>query len=416
MKNANSVRWRRRAGWTLGLTALLAGGAGLAVLGGWKPWAALQAPAEKPASATPPAQVTAVPLEFSPQEVVQPQRSAWSHRLEFSGPLVAPQTATVRARASGTLVALEVAEGSRVQAGQVLGRIDLPDLGSRLAERQAQLEATEAALAQAQRTHGNNQSLAQQQFISPSALDSSRLALQSAQAQRAAAAAALDTTRSGLRDARLLAPIAGIVARRHALPGEQLAPEQAVLTVVDLRQLELAGSVGTHELARLAPGLPVLVQVEGMPEPVAGQIARIAPAAEPGTRSIGITISLPNPGERLRAGQYALASAALAPAAGSPEALTVPEAALLQAHGQDQVWVIADGVLARRAVQLGRRDGATGRVEVLQGLTPDSQVLAARFDALREGAPARIAQAPVPRTQAAAALAAASAPRTGLAN
>jgi RND family efflux transporter MFP subunit len=416
MKITNTGRWRQRGGWALGLTALLLGGAGLGVWGGWKPWASLQGPAAQAASAAPTAKDAAVPLEFSPHEVVQPQRSAWSHRLEFSGPLVAPQTATVRARAGGTLIALEVAEGSRVQAGQVLGRIELPELGSRMAERQAQLEAAEAALAQAQRTHGNNQSLAQQQFISASALDSSRLALQSAQAQRAAAAAALDTTRSGLRDARLLAPISGIVARRHALPGEQLAPEQAVLTVVDLRQLELAGSVGTHEVAQLAPGLPVQVQVEGLPAPVAGQIARIAPAAEPGTRSIGITIGLPNPDERLRAGQYALAWAALTPAAGSPEALTVPEAALLQAHGQDQVWVIADGVLARRAVQLGRRDAAAGRVEVLQGLAPDSQVLAARFDSLREGAPARVASAAAPKAQAAAALAAASAARTGLAN
>ena len=50
------------------------------------------------------------------------------------------------------------------------------------------------------------------------------------------------------------------------------------------------------------------------------------------------------------------------------------------------MWVIDDGVLARRAVTTGRRDEAQGRVEVLSGLAPGAQVLAARFDNLREGA------------------------------
>jgi RND family efflux transporter MFP subunit len=337
-----------------------------------------------------PAQPATPVLEFTAHEVVAPQAQRWSAWLEFSGPLVAPQTATLRSRAAGTLLALSVTEGQRVQTGQLLARLELPELGSRLAERQAQLEAVRATLAQAQRQHANNESLAQQQFISPSALDHSRLALQGAQAQVAAAAAALDTTRSGLRDTSLVAPIAGIVAKRHALPGEQVAAEQPLLTLVDLRTLELWAHVGTHEVARLAPGQPVQVRVEGLDGPVAGRIERIAPAAEPGTRAIAVVVALANPGERLRAGQYATARVELVPTAGSPDHLTVPEAAVLQASGQDQVWVIDQGHLARRAVQLGRRDATSGRVEVLQGLQADSQVLAARFDNLREGAPAKV--------------------------
>jgi membrane fusion protein (multidrug efflux system) len=58
--------------------------------------------------------------------------------------------------------------------------------------------------------------------------------------------------------------------------------------------------------------------------------------------------------------------------------------------GQDHVWVIENGKLARRAVKLGRRDEREGRVEVLDGVPPASQVLAARFDNLREGAKAAV--------------------------
>jgi multidrug efflux pump subunit AcrA (membrane-fusion protein) len=137
--------------------------------------------------------------------------------------------------------------------------------------------------------------------------------------------------------------------------------------------------------------MAVQVQVEGVTLPVAGRIARIAPAAEPGTRSIGVTIELANPKETLRAGQYALARATLAD---DTDRLTLPASAVGKTSGQDHVWLIENGLLARRAVTLGRRDELTGRVEVLQGVAPAAQVLAARYENLREGAPALVVAAP----------------------
>ena len=106
-----------------------------------------------------------------------------------------------------------------------------------------------------------------------------------------------------------------------------------------------------------------------------------------GTRAIGVTIALPNPKERLRAGQYALATVELAD---PQQRLTLPATALASSAGQDHVWLIENGVLARRAVTVGRRDAREGRIEVLAGVKPDSQVLAARFDNLREGAKAAV--------------------------
>jgi RND family efflux transporter MFP subunit len=331
-----------------------------------------------------------VPLEFAAREVVQPTLARLPTVVEFSGPLVAPGTAIVRAKAGGTLLALAVGEGSRVRAGQVIGRIDLAEVGSRVAERSANLESARAALAQAERTHASNERLAAQNFISPIALETSRSARETARAQLNAAQAALDTTKVALRDTTLVAPIGGIVARRHVLPGEKVSPEQQVLTIVDLAQLELAGQVGTHEVARVAPGMAVQVNVEGVAQPVAGRIARIAPAAEPGTRSIGVTIDVPNPKEQLRAGQYALVRATLAD---DTDRLTLPLAAVGNTSGQDHVWVIENGALVRRAVTLGRRDEREARVEILQGVGAGSQVLAARFDNLREGARASVVAA-----------------------
>jgi membrane fusion protein, multidrug efflux system len=333
---------------------------------------------------------TPVTLEFAPREVVAPALVALATQIEFSGPLVAPQTAVVRAKTGGTLLSLTVAEGSRVKAGQLIATIDATEMASRLAERQAMVESARASLVQAERTHGNNQRLADQQFISSTALETSRAALDSSRAQWRAAGAQLDTLRAVSRDTRVLAPIAGIVSKRHAVAGEKVSAEQNIVTIVDLARLELAGSVGTHEVAQLSPGVPARLKVEGVDEVVAGKIARIAPAAEPGTRSIGVTIELANQKETLRAGQYALASVELTD---PKQRLTVPASAVGNTAGQDHVWLIEAGVLARRAVTVGRRDGREGRVELLSGVTPASQVLAARFENLREGAKAVVVAA-----------------------
>ncbi len=382
---------RRRTGWIAGVGVLALAGAGAV---------ALAVSRGKP-DASGKAEVT---LEFTPREVVAPLLVTMPASIDFSGPLVAPQTAIVRAKAGGTLVALSVAEGSRVKAGQPIGRIDLAEMSSRLAERSAQLESARAALAQAERTQASNQRLADQQFISPIALEQSRSALDAARAQARAMQAQLDTARVGLRDGQLLAPIAGVVAKRHAVAGEKVSPEQPIVTLVDLARLELAGSVGTHEIGRLQPGMAAQVNVEGTTETVAGKLARIAPAAEAGTRSIAVTIELANPVERLRAGQYALAKVRLDD---PTQRLTVPLTAVGNSAGQDHVWLIEGGALARRAVMLGRRDEREGRVEVLQGVGPGGQVLAARFDNLREGAKAVV----LPNKSAAVASAAASTPQ-----
>jgi membrane fusion protein, multidrug efflux system len=328
-----------------------------------------------------------VTLEFVPTEVARPVAARLPLTLEFSGPLMAPRTAIVRAKAAGTLLSLAVAEGSRVKAGQVIGAIDLSDLQSRAADRAALVESAQATLLEAERQHTANIGLAAQNFISPTALQTSQARLDAARAQLKSAKAQLASSNVGLREATLAVPISGIVGKRHVVAGEKVSAEQPIVTVVDLSTLELAGSVGTNEVSLLAPGQRAAVRIEGQSADVAGRIDRIAPAAEAGTRAIGVVVVLENRSERFRAGQYAEARVELADPA---ERLTVPSGAVGQASGQDFVWAIEKGALVRRIVVTGRRDPASGRVEVIKGLDPNAQILALRFDNLKEGAPAKV--------------------------
>ena len=344
-----------------------------------------------------------VPLQFVAAEVTRPQMSRMPLTVEFSGPLVAPRTAVVRAKAAGTLLSLSVAEGSRVKAGQVIGAIDLADLQSRAADRAALVESAQASMIEAERQNTANTGLAAQNFISATALQTSQARLDAARAALKSAQAQLASSRVGIREATLAVPISGIVGKRHVVPGEKVSSEQQIVTVVDLTTLELMGSVGTQEVSLLAPGQPVQVKVEGQTTPVPGKIDRIAPSAEAGTRAIGVVVVLDNQGERFRAGQYAQARVELADPS---ERMTVPAGAVGQASGQDYVWTIERGALVRRIVVTGRRDPAGGRAEVIQGLVPEAVLLAVRFDNLKEGAPALVV---AQRTGASAAPSAASA-------
>ena len=328
-----------------------------------------------------------VTLEFTPAEVVRPLLAAMPERIEFSGALMAPRTAVVRAKAAGTLLSLAVAEGSRVKAGQPLGTIDLSDLQSRAAERAAGVDSAKARMVEAERAHKSNEDLANQRFISANALESSRATLETARAQLKSSQAQLATSALGIREAALVAPISGVVGKRSVVPGEKVSAEQELLTVIDLKELELAGVVGTHQVSLLKPGQKLAVRVEGATSPVEGRIDRIAPMAEAGTRGIRVVVLLPNSDEAFRAGQYASAEVLLKD---SEQRLTLPVGAVGQASGQDFVWTLEKGALVRRIVITGRRDTVNGRVEVTQGLNADSQVLAVRFDALKEGAAARI--------------------------
>ena len=360
-----------------GVVLAVAGIATTLALGGGSVLALRKAPE------TPPV----VTLEFTPAEVVRPAWATLPVVVEFSGPLVAPRTAIVRAKAAGTLLSLNVAEGSRVRAGERLGDIDLSDLETRVSDRAALVESAQAALAEAERTHQANIGLAAQNFISPTALQTSQARLDAARAQLKSAQAQLATIRLGVKEAALVAPISGIVGKRHVVPGEKVSAEQPLVTVVDLSVLELAGTVGTHEVSLLRPGEAVDVRVEGEAKPVRGRIDRIAPQAEAGTRAIGVVVVLENRGERFRAGQYAQASVRLED---SQQRLTVPAAAVGQTSGQDFVWALEKDALVRRIVITGRSDPGAGLVEVVRGLAPETRVLAMRFDNLKEGVPAKV--------------------------
>jgi RND family efflux transporter MFP subunit len=333
---------------------------------------------------TPPA----VPLQFTPADVAYVEPRSLSRWLPVSGTLQPVRQAVVKAKVAGDVLELNVREGEAVKAGQVLARIDTTDLQSRLADRIGALESARAQLALAEKTRAMNVRLLTDKFISQNAFDNAESSFDVARGNVKSAEAQVQLARNALKDAVAVSPLSGSVARRHVQPGEKVPMEAPLVTVVDLSDLEVQALVPANDVPELRPGMAVRFTVDGFGERAFdGRIQRINPSTEPGTRAIMVYVSLPNTDASLRAGMFATGRIALAASAPAP---TLPAAAVRTEAGQSYVWLIDQGRLVKRVVSLGRRDDASGRVEVLSALAPGLPVLAARFDNLRDGAPALV--------------------------
>ena len=227
-----------------------------------------------------------------------------------------------------------------------------------------------------------------------------RSAWEVAAGNRDAATAQLTLARKALADARITAPMDGIVAERFAQPGEKLAIDGRILSIVDLSRMEIEAPVPAAEIGPVRVGQAVELRIEGVAQRQVGHIVRIAPSTQAGTRSIPVYIALDNRDPSVRAGLFAQGSLAVETRDG---VLTIPLNAVRDAGARLFVYAIVAGVLAERDVRLGvRDDGGSGLVEVVSGLASGDRIVAGNLGALRAGTRVRVAAPAAPAGTAAA--------------
>ena len=373
------ARWliRRRA---VGVTVVLL------VLGALAGSVALRANKNSDASAMPGGGPVA--LEFAAADLAYVEPAALTRWLPLSGTLQPVDQTTVKAKVSGEIRQVAVREGEAVKAGQVIVRVDTADLEAKLTDRIGTLEASRAQMAMAEKTRAQNQLLLKQNFISQNAYDNAESNLSVTQGTLKSNEAQVQLARNALRDAVVMAPLAGTVAKRHVQPGEKVSFDAPLVTIVDLMQMELQAMVPANDIPELNIGMKVGLAIDGFGDRrFTGTIERINPTTEAGTRAILVFIHIPNPDLSLRGGMFGTGRVTLAAGAPVP---TLPAVAVHVEAGQSFVWTIENGKLARRIVTLGRRDDTAGRVEIKTALPAGTRVLAAPFDNLKVGAPALV--------------------------
>ena len=342
-------------------------------------------------------------LRFGPMDWVTVKPTLLASYVPLTGSVRALDSATVKAKVAGELRSLSVREGMAVNKGDIIGQIDTTDYELRIQERQAQLRQGEAQLLTAQRNADANQQLVARGFISENSSANTVSALDAAKAARDTVRFQLDQALKALGDTGLIAPISGMVAERHALPGEKLSPDNKVLSIVSTEKLEAELAVPAQDLVGIQIGQRLDLHVEGVDTAQAAKVLRINPATSGSSRNVMVYLQLEGPTSKLRIGAFVQG---LLPLQSKGQVLAVPFNAVRDQGGRQAVWVVRQGKLEEQLVRTGIRDdrakapnGALGMVQILEGLNEGDAVIATALGTSSSGSAAMKSGVPVQLTQ-----------------
>lgn len=318
-------------------------------------WLLLLAPAA-------PAQAQGVPVRVA--EARTQTVEAWFRTL---GEVVSAERVSITPQQAGAVRELLVTEGERVEAGQPLVQMDEQ-------RAQAELRSAESVLAFARETLQRSATLGAQGLRARSDLERDRTFL-------AVAESDMEVKRVTLEQLTLRAPFAGIVTRRLVSPGALVQPGTAVLEVQSAGPARLRFRVPQSLAAEVRHGQRVRLPA---PHAAEGRVVRVEPALDPATRMLRVTAefddaALPRPGA---------AQPVMLVLRAAPDAVVVPETAVVFTLAGPAVFVLDGGRVRRVAVETGER--GDGTVEIRHGVAAGARVVTEGAFRLEDGAAVQV--------------------------
>lgn len=351
------------------------------------------------------------------------RQMAFPVRTHASGHLIPWREAPLRIDAAGPVVERSVEEGDRVEAGDLILRVDDREEHIALEEARADVLQAQAAfaveadaprhaaasdtteLAAARTAYRAARDAFAQGDVSRADLEAARRryeaarvgaglerdAVQAARTGLIAAEQALARARLNLERTRVTAPFDGRVANLSAQVGQRVSPGDPLGMVLQDRRLKVEVDVLEADVVRIRKGAPAQVHVPALDgrsdksTRLDGTVWTINPKVDATTGTARVTVALPNPDRRLVAGLHAtvrLETQRL------NDRLVVPDAAVLVRQGRDLVFVVEDGRAQWRYVDVGTRSGHV--VTITQGVHPGDTVAVSGHYALAHDAPVTV--------------------------
>jgi RND family efflux transporter MFP subunit len=331
-------------------------------------------------------------LEFLPQEIFKVTPIELKQTMALSGALRAVDQASVKARVAAEVREVLVREGESVTAGQILVRMDASEFQARVDQAKGNLHAVRAQLEIASKNRDNNRALLDKGFISRAAFDNTASQFAAAQANVESAQGALDIVQKLLNDSVVRAPISGLIAVRNVQPGEKVSTDYKLLDIVNLKKMECEALVPTSDIPKIKIGQSVLLHIEGLTEEFIGNVTRINPATQAGSRSIAIYIQVANPQDMLKVGMFVDAHLVLRTKA---NAIAIPQTAVHKESSGAYVYALEKNLIVRKNITLGQegRSGEVALIEITSGLNVEDQIVKTDMGNLRPGTAVRMTQA-----------------------
>jgi len=331
-------------------------------------------------------------------EVASAMAMTLTDDVQAVGSLKSRQGVMLRPEVSGRIAKLGFADGQRVQRGQLMVQLD-----DTLQRAQMQQALAQASIA---RTNlQRSKELQAQGFVSQSAVDQNAAALQVADAQVALAQAQVDRL-------RVVAPFSGTAGIRLVDVGDFVKDGADLVNLEDLSSLVMEFRLPERYLTRVSTGQAVEVTLDAVPQQVfRAQVEALDSQVAADGRSLLVKARLGEGSSQLRPGMFARGRVVFAV---RPDAVVVPEEALVPLGNRQLVFKVVDGADGKKVSQrLDAKAGVRldGKVEILEGIRPGDKVVTAGHSRLlrAEVVPVRVidlavATAP-PKSKAASAAA-----------
>ncbi len=317
--------------------------------------------------------------------------------LLLTGSLKAKETVDITPKITGRIEKINYLVGDRVAAGQVVAVIEADELEQQVRRSEASYAVSEANISSRQAELANSKAdldraklLFSEDLLSPQEFQQAQTSLavfeaqvQLAKAQLQQADAELTELRIRLEQARVYAPMNGIVSARYVDPGALVTPNNPIIQIVNLATMVTRGNVPERNIGRLEVGRSAAVNVDAIPgQQFEGRIARIAPILDAATRSAVIEIDILNPKAVLKAEMFARITLDLG---STREATLIPRDGLVYRGQQPGVYIVPDA--ADRPVFRVIETGLTreGQIEVLANLDAGTRIVGRGATMLREG-------------------------------
>lgn len=331
-----------------------------------------------------------------------------------NGYVAARTKASVSAKTAGRLAYLGVSEGSHVQRGQIIARLDNNDLQAAVAEAEANIATAEASTGESRADLENLRRdanrlrdmraqradlISQQDLDRATSLETQAQArVTAAEARKRSADAALQMALANNENTLIRAPFSGTVLRKDAEVGEVVAPSVgggltrgAVVTMADLTTLEVEVDVNEAYIGRIHNGQLARITLDAYPDTsFKGSVRQVVPTADRQRATVQVKVSIADHDPRILPEMGAKvdflvpdSARAAGVAAVSHPVLRIPAAAVKTDAGASVVWIVRDGRLTRRVVQTGPVSG--GFLEVRSGLNGGEQLLTGGVEQPVEG-------------------------------
>jgi membrane fusion protein (multidrug efflux system) len=293
-----------------------------------------------------------------------------------TGEIEAVQSIMLRPEVDGRIVSILFQEGQEVAQGTGLFKVDDAELKSQVAQAEADRDLSQQALVRTR------------QLIADKA--SSQADLERAEATARSDQAKLDLLETRLARTTVRAPFGGVTGQRKVSLGDYVTSSSELVSLQTVNPERAAFQVPERYAERLHRGQKVTFRVAALPgQEFVGVVDFVDPVVQLPGRTITVKALVPNPKRSLQAGMYLDLRLA---AEVRPNAIVVPEAAIVPIQGANFVYVIQDAKASRRQVGLGIR--SPGIAEIRSGLDAGDTVVVGGQERLQDGIPVMIKPPP----------------------